>query len=328
MFTNQIKSELTFIKDYFSLLLNNEKISFPQSIILYGEDSFLQYLLALNLAKILNCTDRKSMFCNCLNCEWSRNNTHPAIITVSKNDFKPDGDNSKSVISVKQTLEIKNSLATTSEYHRVFIFCDSEIKEPNATEITYIKKFKENGFKLPYENNHEDGKFWLPKGLTKKVLQEESSNSMLKCIEEPPPRTTFFFLAKDKNDLIETIISRSQCFYVPSQHFEDNDLTIISNEFKYYPEIDRLEINNIAKRILDNATALNVEPEAIFTKFQKFIKNMTLVNTKNPQLIEKMIEDIKILHDAQAQLASYIKPQVALENAIYLIFKNWENYRA
>jgi len=323
MFSSFINNNLNFIKEYFSLLINNEKASFPQSIILYGEDSFAQYLLAMNLARILNCTKTRSTDCDCLNCNWIKENNHPAVITVSKLDFKPDDDNSKTVISVKQTQAIKNLISTTSEYHRIFIFCDAEIKVPNASEQEQIRIFKENNFSLPFEDE-ESGKFWIPGGITRKVFQEESANSMLKSIEEPPPNTTFIFLTKDKSDLIETIISRSQSFYVPSKHVEDNDTRIISQELKYYPEIDRLEINNIASRLLKNAEALNLTEDELLTKFQQFIKQTALANTHQPQNVAKMIEDIRILSDTQTQLKSYIKPQIALENAIYRIYKNWE----
>ena len=322
MFAQSIKNNLKFIDEYFSLLINNQG-NFPQSIILYGEDIFTQYLLALNISKILNCNENRSIGCNCINCNWIKANTHPAVITVSKVDFKPDDDGSKTVISIKQTQEIKNTLSTTSEYHRVFILCDADIKTPNSEELKAIELFKSNNFNLPYEDE-ESGKYWIPSGINQKIFQAESANSMLKSIEEPPPRTTFIFLTKDKNDLIETIISRSQCFYVPSKYTENNDLELISKELKYYPEIDRLELNNIATNLINNAEELNITPHELLTRFQLFIKNIALANNNNPQIIEKMIKDIRILSDAQNQLKAHIQLLPALENALYRIYKNWE----
>lgn len=323
MFTQFIKNNLNFIDEYFSLLLNNNG-NFPQSIILYGEDVFTQYLLALNLAKILNCNDNRSMNCNCINCNWVKTNTHPAVITVSKVDYKPDDDGAKTVISVKQTQAIKNALSSTSEYHRVFIFCDADIKSPNMEESQAIQSFKSNGFALPYESE-EDAKFWIPGGINQKIFQAESANSMLKSIEEPPPRTTFIFLTKDKNDLIDTIISRSQCFYVPAKYTENTDTEIVSRELKYYPEIDRLELNNIATKLIDNAESLNLTPQELLSRIQQFIKGVALANSNAPQIVSKMIEDIRVLSDAQNQLKSHIQLLPALENALYRIYKNWEN---
>ena len=323
MFAQSIKNNLKFIDEYFSLLINNQG-NFPQSIILYGENIFIQYLLALNISKILNCNENRSISCNCINCNWIKANTHPAVITVSKVDFKPDDDGSKTVISIKQTQEIKNTLSTTSEYHRVFILCDADIKTPNSEELKAIELFKSNNFNLPYEDE-ESGKYWIPSGINQKIFQAESANSMLKSIEEPPPRTTFIFLTKDKNDLIETIISRSQCFYVPSKYEEITDLEIISKELKYYPEIDRLELSNIATNLINNAEELNLTPYELLTRFQLFIKNIAIANCNNPQIIAKMIDDIRIISDAQNQLKAHIQLLPALENALYRIYKNWEN---
>ena len=323
MFAPYIKKELNFIDEYFSLLVNNEKRNFPQSIILYGEDIFTQYLLALNLAKIFNCKNTQNFDCECLDCNWIKTNRHPAITTVSKIDFKPEDDKSKTVISVKQIQEIKNLLATTSEHYRFFIICDAEIKTPTSEEKSHLEKFKESGFSLPYEDK-ENSKYWIPFGLTQKVFQEESANAMLKSIEEPPEKTAFIFLTKNKNDLLETIISRSQCFYVPAKHTEITDTSIISNNIGSYPKIDRLQINNIAKNLLENAAAENISEQELITKFQEYIKQTALANTDSPHVINKMLDDIKILNNTQKQFESYIKPQTALENAIYLIYKNWE----
>ncbi len=323
MFSPYINNNLNFIKNYFSLLLTNDKKNFPQSIILYGEDAFTQYMLALNLAKILNCTNDKSINCQCLNCNWVKANSHPAVITVSKLDFKPEDDNTKTVISVKQTQSIKNLLASTSEYYRVFILCDAEIKTPNYVEKEHIKTFKDNHFTLPFEDEQND-KYWVPKGLIRKVFQEESANSMLKSIEEPPQNTTFIFLARNKSDLIDTIISRSQCFYVPTNYTQDEDIRVIPQELKTYPQIDRLIINDIAERFITNAELANISAEEALTKFQIFIKQTALANSNNPKIVSRMIEDIKVINEAQSQIKSYIKPQPALENALYKIYKNWE----
>lgn len=325
MFAGYIKKNLPFLNEYFSLLFDQERRNFPQSIIFYGEDIFAQYMLALNLAKVLNCEDDRTINCSCLNCNWIKNNNHPAIITVSKIDYKPDNDSSKTVISVKQTQEIKNALSSTSQYHRFFILCDADIKTPNAEELEKVKIFKQNNFSLPYDDEPEfGGKCWIPKGINRKVFQEESANSLLKVIEEPPPKTTFIFLSKDKNDLIETIISRSQSFYVPSIHEKACDTSIIEDEFKYYPEIDRLKINELSTNLLTKGEKQNLTPDEILTKFQQHLKKIILANSDNPGVTSKIIEDIRVLNEAQSQLKSYIKPNIAFENAIYNIYKNWE----
>ena len=323
MFAPYIRNELNFINEYFSLLINSEKRNFPQSVIFYGEDIFSQYLLALNIAKTLNCKQNREFRCECLNCSWVKANQHPEVVTVSKIDFKPENDGSKTVISVKQIQEIKNLLSTASENYRIFIFCDAEIKKPTQEEKDQIKKFEENGFTLPFKDI-ENEKYWIPQGLTQKVFQEESANAMLKSIEEPPANTSFIFLTQNKDALLETIISRSQCFYVPSKHNPNIDTNIIENELGAYPEIDRLKINDIASNLIVSAAAQNIDSTELLTRFQEYIKQTALSNSQNRQAVNKMLDDIKTLQTAQEQIKAYIKPQTALENAIYKIHKNWE----
>ncbi|MEI3254944.1 MAG: hypothetical protein V8R83_06520 [Candidatus Gastranaerophilaceae bacterium] len=216
MFHPILKRKFEYVTNYFETAIKNEKRSFAQSIVLYGQDIAAQYYLAMEIARQLNCMKDADPACDCLNCSWIRNNQHPAVLTVSKNDNKPSDDTSSKVISIKQTLMINNSLINSSDYYRVFIFCDSEIGEMNEFEKKHIQDFGGLNFKFPQEN-------WIPKPLNRDVLIEASANSLLKSIEEPPERTLFLFLTEDKEDIIETIISRSQSFYVPSFNAQSYD---------------------------------------------------------------------------------------------------------
>ena len=122
MFQPLLKEKFEYFTNYFETALNNQKRSFAQSIVLYGQDPIAQYYIALDIARQLNCQKNANPNCDCLNCNWIKNNQHPAILTISKNDNKPSDDTSSKVISIKQTLMINNSLINSSEYYRVFIF--------------------------------------------------------------------------------------------------------------------------------------------------------------------------------------------------------------
>ncbi len=153
-----------FLMNYFKNgLTDSSKSRISHCLLFFGSDANVQYELALEIARLLNCTGDKSENCDCLNCRWIKENKHPAVITVSKVDFKPDDDKSKTVISIAQTREIKNMLAVTSDYYRVIIFCDRD----------------------------ENGNIC---GINEKVFQEEAANSLLKTFEEPPASTTFIFI--------------------------------------------------------------------------------------------------------------------------------------
>ena len=158
-----LSDKYPFLTNYFTEALTAKNRPLPQSILFYGNDLEAQYTLSKEIARILNCKEDKSDHCECLNCKWVRENSHPAIMTISRIDNKPDDDDSKTVISIKQSALIKESLVNASEFHRVFIFCDRD----------------------------ENGNI---SGLNQQNFQVETANSLLKIIEEPQPGVTFLFL--------------------------------------------------------------------------------------------------------------------------------------
>jgi DNA polymerase III delta prime subunit len=163
MGTTVLEEKYPFLTKYFKAGINNPDRNIAHCILFYGTDLEAQYELALEIARLLNCTGDKSNECNCLNCNWIRANQNPAVLTISKVDNKDTNDSSKTVISIEQARNIKNSLLVTSEYHRVLIFCDKD----------------------------KDGNIC---GLNETNFQEPTANALLKTFEEPPKRTTFFFL--------------------------------------------------------------------------------------------------------------------------------------
>lgn len=184
-----IKDKYPFLMKYFENGVNRQDKNIAHCILFYGSDLQAQYDLALEISRMLNCTGSHTSTCQCLNCNWIRENKHPAVLTISKVDNKPSDDTSKTVISIDQARMIKNDLLVTSEYHRVLIFCDKD-KDGNICGL-----------------NHQN-------------FQSDAANSLLKTFEEPPSKTTFIFLTKDKSDMITTVVSRAQCFFVPSMQDE------------------------------------------------------------------------------------------------------------
>ncbi len=284
MFTQNLKEKYSFLTQYFESGIKNPERAISHSILFYGHDIQAQYELATEIARILNCQEFQNESCRCLNCNWIREKQHPAVLTISKIDNKPSDDESKTVISVKQSQMIKNSLLTTSDYHRVFIFCDAKI----------------------------ENEIWTPMGLNEINFHQETANSLLKIIEEPPENTTFFFLARDKNDLIETIISRSQSFFVPSYTAENRAFSIIEDILEDYPNIERKDSLDIAL----NLFLLTKEhgSDKILDEIQNFMLAMIKSNLENNILKNKILSDLKTVEVAKQQIEGHIMPQLAIEN--------------
>ncbi len=317
MFQPILKEKFEYFTRYFenvfeSLKGDNRKT--PQSIILYGQDSLSQYYLAQDIARILNCQKDGEADCTCLNCNWIKQNQHPAVLTISKNDNKTSDDTSKKVISVKQIQMINSSLINTSEYYRVFIVCDSETKELSKFEKENMQNFVSTGFRLPQELNATD---WYPHPLSRDVLQGEASNALLKSVEEPPSNVLFIFLTRDKEDLLETIVSRSLSFYIPSFGLEEYDTEFLNEVLRNYPDIKKTEVLSIAQGLIEAKEASSLDFEYMFDCIQCYFKELIKSNLENKPLVSKLQKDILNLQHAKKQLNSYIKPQAIIEDYLF-----------
>ena len=275
-----------FLMKYFQNGIISENKNIAHCILFYGSDLQSQYDLALEIARMLNCTGTHTSTCQCLNCNWIRENKHPAVLTISKVDNKPSDDTSKTVISIDQARMIKNDLLVTSDYHRVLIFCDKD----------------------------KDGNIC---GLNQFNFQPDAANALLKTFEEPPTNTTFFFLTKDKSDMINTVVSRAQCFYVPSLLDEEQDCSLVKDAIEGYLELERSEVLELNDKLL--ALLKENDAEEVFTQIQNYMQSLLKANLDTPALKVKLIEDIKSTETAKKQTRLNMNIQTVVENLCFCL---------
>lgn len=274
---------------YFENGVNRQDKNIAHCILFYGSDLQAQYDLALEISRMLNCTGSHTSTCQCLNCNWIRENKHPAVLTISKVDNKPSDDTSKTVISIDQARMIKNDLLVTSEYHRVLIFCDKD-KDGNICGL-----------------NHQN-------------FQSDAANSLLKTFEEPPSKTTFIFLTKDKSDMITTVVSRAQCFFVPSMQDEERDFSLVKDTMDGYLELERSEVLDLNDKIV--ALTKENDSEEILTQIENYLAEMLKKTIDNPLLKIKLISDLKSIEKAKKELRLNMNIQTIVENLCYDLVLN------
>lgn len=280
-----LSDKYPFLTDYFTKLIGSDSHPAPQSILFYGNDFKSQYTLANEIARLLNCKENKTDDCECINCKWIREGSHPAVMTISRLDNKPEDDDSKTVISIKQAALIKEALMNSSDFHRVFIFCDRD-DEGNIA------------------------------GLNKDNFQAETANSLLKVIEEPQPGVTFIFLTRYIDDLLSTIISRSQCFFVPDMEAKSNyDYSLISNIFENYWEIKRENAFDISQQLQELSKASGINN--VLDSIQNYILHILKSNNQN----RMFIDHVKIIEEAQKQAKLGIKPAGIFDNLCIKLIK-------
>lgn len=277
-----LDKDYPFLTNYFSKGIKTGKIA--NCILFWGNDIETQYELALEIARILNCKTDGSQNCQCLNCNWIRNNTHPAVLTYSKTDNKPSDDTAATMFSITQARMIKNDLAVTSDYHRVLIFCDKD----------------------------SEGK---PCGLNPTNFSTDAANALLKTFEEPPSNTTFFFLTNDISDMISTVVSRSQCFFVPSKKAEPQNFELVKNLLDGYLELERSEVLDFNEQILE--LAKENAPDTIFVQMQNYLVNLLKSNLKNKHLKIKLLSDLNSIEKAKQELKLNMNIQTIAENLAF-----------
>lgn len=276
-YNNEISQKYPKLLEYFSSGITDVNKSISHCLLFWGPDITSQCELALEVARLLNCSEDKSQNCNCLNCRWIKEQAHPTVKIYTRLDFKETGSSDdedstkgKKNINIGQAKAIINELAVTSNYHRVYIFCDRD----------------------------EDGNL-LP--LNQMNFPEATSNALLKTFEEPPENTTFIFLTKDKTDVISTVVSRAQSFFVPSIVDEVYDYSLVEKVLENYWTIARNDVlefeTNLLKLVVDN------EPKEIFTQIQNYMLALIETNFSNKHLYYRLMEDLTYVEDAKRQIS-------------------------
>lgn len=274
-YNNEISQKYPKLLKYFESGIQDDNKNISHCLLFWGPDIKSQCELALEVARLLNCSKDGEEACDCLNCRWIKEQTHPAVKIYTRLDFKDGTDDEDSTkgkknINISQAKSIINELAVTSDYHRVYIFCDRD----------------------------DDGNL-LP--LNQVNFPEATSNALLKTFEEPPKNTTFIFLTNDKTDIISTVVSRAQSFFVPSKLEDNCTYNLVESVISNYWQIERGKVldfeNNILKLMSEN------EPMEIFTQIQNYMLATMKANSENKQLFYRLVRDIKFVEDAKLQIS-------------------------
>ena len=305
MINKILKNRFPFVSKYFEMLLDNDIDKFPQAIVFEGLDVIGQYMFSMELARILNCNKNKEEDCDCINCNWIREAKHPAVNMVTPINYKDDA--SKTVISINQAKKITSGLSETSDYHRFFIFADARIKQKSTMETALIKEYKDLNFNFPEED-------WVPIPLSTKIFKAEASNSLLKSIEEPPKKTTFIFLSKNREDIISTIVSRSNVFKLPNLKTKISLSDIIKNLLKSYPTYNTREAMEAAGEIEGAIKNDDIDIYDFFFFFQELALSLLRNNLKDMALTKMYENHIRLIQRAKQRISVSMSSKVVLES--------------
>lgn len=274
-YNNEISEKYPQLLEYFKSGIYDENKNISHCLLFWGPDIQSQCELALDVARLLNCSKDGNDSCDCLNCKWVREQTHPAVKIYTRLDFKEGSSDEeetkgKKNINIAQAKSIISELSITSDYHRVYIFCDRD-EEGNLLPLNQIN------------------------------FPEATSNALLKTFEEPPKNTTFIFLTKDKSDIISTVVSRAQSFFVPSVVIENQEYNLVEDFISNYWTTGRNQVLDFENKM----SALIAEHGAmvVFSQIQNYLLSMIKTNSQNKPLFYKFMDDMKSVEDAKRQIS-------------------------
>lgn len=274
-YNNEISKKYPQLLEYFKSGIYDENKNISHCLLFWGPDIQSQCELALDVARLLNCSKDGNDSCDCLNCKWVREQTHPAVKIYTRLDFKEGSSDEeetkgKKNINIAQAKSIISELSITSDYHRVYIFCDRD-EEGNLLPLNQIN------------------------------FPEATSNALLKTFEEPPKNTTFIFLTKDKSDIISTVVSRAQSFFVPSVVIENQEYNLVEDFISNYWTTGRNQVLDFENKM----SALIAEHGAmvVFSQIQNYLLSMIKTNSQNKPIFYKFMDDMKSVEDAKRQIS-------------------------
>lgn len=285
-YNNEISKKYPQLLEYFKSGIYDDNKNISHCLLFWGPDIQSQCELALDVARLLNCSKDGNDSCDCLNCKWVREQTHPAVKIYTRLDFKEGSSDEeetkgKKNINIAQAKSIISELSITSDYHRVYIFCDRD-EEGNLLPLNQIN------------------------------FPEATSNALLKTFEEPPKNTTFIFLTKDKSDIISTVVSRSQSFFVPSVVIENQEYNLVEDFISNYWTTGRNQVLDFENKM----SALIAEHGAmvVFSQIQNYLLSMIKTNSQNKPLFYKFMDDMKSVEDAKRQI--FLTPAMNIQTVV------------
>lgn len=312
MFNKYLAQTNSKTVNYFDTLLKSYsegKKNIPNSVVLWGSDTLAQYMFSVELARLLNCKKNGDTDCDCINCNWIRNKEHPEIKTISKIDSKPSGDETKN-ISVKQIKVLLDEINKKSSDFRVVIFCDADYERLSKEKENHLNNFEELSKCIKLDGE----KTWMPKPLNSKILQDESSNALLKTVEETPENLMFIFLTASPNDLISTIISRSQIFYIQNTFKQDYDFSKVKEIFADFPNTKKGDFDEFTQKSLTYIKESDIDLLAYFELIQAYFTELLSLNYSNPVLRKKILKTIENVVQAKKYKLAVIKDEYILDD--------------
>jgi DNA polymerase-3 subunit delta' len=175
--------------------------------------------LAVAYAQYLSCDDKQpNDSCGlCASCRKYQKLMHPDL-HFSYPTFGTPKETAIDFIENWRTAFTENPYLSLDIWRS---YLDAGNKQANINIAECHQILKKLSFK-PFESAYKILILWLPEYLDKQ------GNALLKVIEEPQPNTLFLLVAQNQDQILNTILSRTQLIKIPCLNYEDIKEHLIS----------------------------------------------------------------------------------------------------
>jgi len=215
------------IKEQLIYTVEENRISHAQLFL--GPEGSGNMALAIAYAQYIACTNKQGNdSCGvCSSCQKFKKLIHPDLHfvfpvntskTIKKNPVSDD------YISQWRTALIENPYINQDKWYEII---EIENKQGVISKNESYEILRKLNLKT-FESEYKFMIIWLPE-----KMNTYAANKLLKFIEEPPAKTLFFLVSENSEQILPTILSRTQLIKIPK----------IDNDSLYSALCDRLGVN-------------------------------------------------------------------------------------
>jgi DNA polymerase-3 subunit delta' len=243
----------------------------PHAQLLRGPEGVGKLALAIAYAQYICCENRKTTdSCGvCPSCIKYKKLAHPDLHFVFP-VIKPTGKSSvvcDDYINEFRSIIVKKKYFGITEWY-------AKISDDAKQGLIYSNESEEILKKLSlktYESEYKIMIIWLPE-----KMHTTCANKLLKILEEPPEKTVFLMVSNEPDQIITTILSRTQHIQVPRLKDEEIIQALIQNEDLEIDADQAKYAANIANgSYLEALAVLNYSDENKIN-FERFVMVMRL----------------------------------------------------
>ena len=243
----------------------------PHAQLLRGPEGVGKLGLAIAYARYICCENRgETDACGtCPSCVKYNKLAHPDLHFVFP-VIKPTGKSS--VVCDDFVADFRSTLIESPYFSMQDWY--ARISDDAKQGMIYGNESQEIIRKLSlktYESEYKIMIIWLPE-----KMNDTCANKLLKILEEPPEKTVFLLVSNAPDDIITTILSRTQHIHVPRLTIDDIVLALLQNCDLDITQQDAVNVARISNGSYLAALAILGEDDENKVNFERFVMIMRL----------------------------------------------------